>query len=1052
MTNSFRLSRKSIEKDAARLRVLLDPVASGASVSIAGAGADNRVTLWQGAASLTSSAELYFDDTNNRLGVNRGSPASAIDVEANAGGDIVLQMRAIAGQTGNLLQATSSAGGALTIIDADGNVESGAVPFSHLAAGYQLGITGRAEFSDIMARGEFRASTFAYDEVHANSGDLMIASASVVETDCVVSAATPSTDDLAVALFSADTTTPNTGDTVTFTSACLGGAVLTYSWDVDGDGDADYATQNCSHVYNTAGVYSVTLTVTSAAGVNYHTRTNYITVTETAVPASRVTDALVHLYEFADGEGSLVRDTGGNNYHLTINDLGAVTWGSGYLTVNSAASITSAAADTALINAVKASNEFTVDAWVKPATASQSAARIVSLAADYSNANFALIHDSTNYVARLRSATTSDAGLPSTDAPAVAAATLQHVAFTCDAAGALKVYLGSVLQTTGALTAASDMSGWNAAYCLSVANEIIEGRPWLGELHTIGLYSKALSAAEVLQNFNAGGGVVDPAAVIPVADFTVDDQTINVGDTATFTDASTDPTTWYWNFGDGGTSALQNPTHVYATAGTFAVYLTVTSSTGNTHTKTELDFMTVGTPPTGTTYIVATDGNDDSDGLTTATAWRTINTSVTKLAAGDRLLVRGGTYHERVTISVSGASGLPITIMAYPAETPIIDGEYTYPFGDLAILKTLPDGTVIRTDPVTGLGFTFAGLVWVKGNYITLDGLEIKRSRGSAIWAESYDNLTVQNCTIHDNRSNAIELRYCDDVTVDTCTVYHCMDYSPSGSHLTWRPAVCYIRSDNGLVKNCSVYNNWTEGIVFNGCTGGTVQDCTSWQNTNTHIYVNHGVNTTVQRNFCWSGTTVAACGIGIATENSFGLFGVPTYPCGDVTVKNNIVVGCYQNFRTLSPANPPISIPPMYDLYIYHNTFVYPVGSSDQCNVWITNNTTYTGEFFIKNNICLATIGADQVRGNSAWATWSNNCWFATVTNAGAKDITTDVYTDPRLQNPGVSRVYGTITAGNFFLLGSGDCLGAGANLGVADDYSGDARGATPDIGADEV
>jgi PKD repeat protein len=51
--------------------------------------------------------------------------------------------------------------------------------------------------------------------------------------------------------------------------------------------------------------------------------------------------------------------------------------------------------------------------------------------------------------------------------------------------------------------------------------------------------------------------------------------------TAAFTDTSTNaPTGWLWDFGDGGTSTLQNPTHTYATAGTYTVCLQATNSCG----------------------------------------------------------------------------------------------------------------------------------------------------------------------------------------------------------------------------------------------------------------------------------------------------------------------------------------------------------------------------------------------------------------------------------------------------------------------------------------
>ena len=44
------------------------------------------------------------------------------------------------------------------------------------------------------------------------------------------------------------------------------------------------------------------------------------------------------------------------------------------------------------------------------------------------------------------------------------------------------------------------------------------------------------------------------------------------------------PYTWAWEFGDGGTAATQNPTHVYTTAGVFDVRLTVTDSAQTTAT------------------------------------------------------------------------------------------------------------------------------------------------------------------------------------------------------------------------------------------------------------------------------------------------------------------------------------------------------------------------------------------------------------------------------------------------------------------------------------
>lgn len=49
--------------------------------------------------------------------------------------------------------------------------------------------------------------------------------------------------------------------------------------------------------------------------------------------------------------------------------------------------------------------------------------------------------------------------------------------------------------------------------------------------------------------------------------------------TFTFTDLSTgNPTSWLWNFGDGGVSTLQNPSHTYTSNGIYLVTLTITST------------------------------------------------------------------------------------------------------------------------------------------------------------------------------------------------------------------------------------------------------------------------------------------------------------------------------------------------------------------------------------------------------------------------------------------------------------------------------------------
>jgi PKD repeat protein len=84
--------------------------------------------------------------------------------------------------------------------------------------------------------------------------------------------------------------------------------------------------------------------------------------------------------------------------------------------------------------------------------------------------------------------------------------------------------------------------------------------------------------------------VVTPS---PTASFTA--TTACLGTATVFTNTSTGGATYSWNFGDGNNSAQTNPSHTYATSGTFVVVLTVTSSAGCIGTVTQN--VTVGTTP-----------------------------------------------------------------------------------------------------------------------------------------------------------------------------------------------------------------------------------------------------------------------------------------------------------------------------------------------------------------------------------------------------------------------------------------------------------------------
>jgi PKD repeat protein len=98
--------------------------------------------------------------------------------------------------------------------------------------------------------------------------------------------------------------------------------------------------------------------------------------------------------------------------------------------------------------------------------------------------------------------------------------------------------------------------------------------------------------------------------------------------TVQFNDQSTcNPTSWNWNFGDGGTSNQQNPSHTFSNAGSYTVTLTVSNQCGS-DSEIKINYITVlcvpiadfDCPPGGT-YPLAVDFLDLSTGNPTSWNW-----------------------------------------------------------------------------------------------------------------------------------------------------------------------------------------------------------------------------------------------------------------------------------------------------------------------------------------------------------------------------------------------------------------------------------------------
>ena len=161
-----------------------------------------------------------------------------------------------------------------------------------------------------------------------------------------------------------------------------------------------------------------------------------------------------------------------------------------------------------------------------------------------------------------------------------------------------------------------------------------------------------------------------------------------------------------WNFGDasGDHNALTgyNASHVYTTAGTYAVTLTVTNVDGKSSTATAQ--VTIAADTRTKIYVNAATGNDANNGLTPATAVATAARGAALLGNDTELLfARGQTFD--VTSSIT----LPYTnvlIGAYGSGAlPVIND--TNPGVDTGIISTLSSNSIGVT--VQDLSFTTEG-------------------------------------------------------------------------------------------------------------------------------------------------------------------------------------------------------------------------------------------------------------------------------------------------------------------------------------------------------
>jgi hypothetical protein len=229
-------------------------------------------------------------------------------------------------------------------------------------------------------------------------------------------------------------------------------------------------------------------------------------------------------------------------------------------------------------------------------------------------------------------------------------------------------------------------------------------------------------------------------------------------------------------------------------------------------------------------YYVRQDGRDEADGISTNTAWRTIErVNRARFQPGDRLRFQAAeSFTGNLVLSAedSGTSNEPVIIGSYgDGRATILAGHQT------GITAENVAGITIENLVVSGAGRTNnAGYGVLCENtlangrrlgFLRLKNVEARNFGNLGIFVTGdhagYDHVLITNCVMHDNLRGGMEVagRLPWDTTVYAhadVKVSNCQAFDNTG--------------DPGYLKNHS-----GSGIVLYQIDGGVMEYCTAWNN-----------------------------------------------------------------------------------------------------------------------------------------------------------------------------------------------------------------------------
>jgi hypothetical protein len=240
---------------------------------------------------------------------------------------------------------------------------------------------------------------------------------------------------------------------------------------------------------------------------------NAVTLVQGTIAAggARYDANVIAKYMFETGQGSTAYDTSGVSPEADLTLYGNVQWAGGWgLIIGAGGSAQgSTSASQKLTSLIQPAGEFTVETWVAPANVTQTNAWIVSYSGSNTTRNVTLGQAAEQYQGMTRSSVTDTNGMPpltTTTANGAAQAALQHVVLTYDPINGQKMYVNGVYTGDVDPSKGGTLANWDSTFALVLGNETTGQRQWQGVIKFLAIHNRALTPAQIQQNFAAGVG------------------------------------------------------------------------------------------------------------------------------------------------------------------------------------------------------------------------------------------------------------------------------------------------------------------------------------------------------------------------------------------------------------------------------------------------------------------------------------------------------------------------------------------------------------------